>query len=409
MCRLAIGAHRGMRVRLVLVFATLLATFVAGLGFAAPSAGAEVPVKVAIIVGPVGEELTPVYLSLADAAADAAESRGAMVARAYSPKATADKVLKAVQGATIVIYFGHGVGTPNPYTDTPSASTTNGWGLNGPGGDGKTHRDTLHDGALTYYGEEWIAEQARPAPGWVMIYSNACYAPGASEGHDEPADEETAAERVSAYSRAPLAELGASAFFATDFYEGAAHLVGALLDEPGLPYGEIFAKEPNFSADGLTRHPHDGVEKAETWLHRSPYFDGKTDYWYAFAGDPAASLGAGGGAVAAAEPASVDGIAAVDGLATGPRAACRARRRDPGRGAAGRARLRRPLRQPAGRRLVPVLCRYARSAGREPVGRRVGAGDRRAARGGPRARRGASLAGRGTGEQSRRLTGPSRP
>ena len=103
-------------------------TFVAGLGFAAPAAGAEVPVKVAIIVGPVGEELTPVYISLADAAADAAESRGAMVARAYSPQATAEKVIKAVQGATIVIYFGHGVGTPNPYSDTPSAATTNGCG-----------------------------------------------------------------------------------------------------------------------------------------------------------------------------------------------------------------------------------------------------------------------------------------
>ena len=170
------SAHRGMRVRLVSFLATLLATFVAGLGFAAPAAGAEVPVKVAIIVGPVGEELTPVYISLADAAADAAESRGAMVARAYSPQATAEKVIKAVQGATIVIYFGHGVGTPNR-SDTPSAATTNGWGLNGPGSDGKTNRDTLDDGALTYYGEEWIAEHARPAPGWVMIYSNACYAP----------------------------------------------------------------------------------------------------------------------------------------------------------------------------------------------------------------------------------------
>ena len=108
-----------------------------------------------------------------------------MVARAYSPQATAEKVIKAVQGATIVIYFGHGVGTPNR-SDTPSAATTNGWGLNGPGSDGKTNRDTLDDGALTYYGEEWIAEHARPAPGWVMIYSNACYAPAPRRSTSRP-------------------------------------------------------------------------------------------------------------------------------------------------------------------------------------------------------------------------------
>ena len=67
-----------------------LATLLASLGFAAPAAGREAALKVAIIVGPVGEELTPVYISLADAAAAAAETRGATVARAYSPEATAE-------------------------------------------------------------------------------------------------------------------------------------------------------------------------------------------------------------------------------------------------------------------------------------------------------------------------------
>ena len=301
--------------RQVLVIAVALATLVVSFGIAAP-ARAATPAKVAIIVGPVGEELTPVYISLADAAADAAEARGATVARAYSPDADAERVLEAVEGANIVVYLGHGVGTPNPYSEVASAETMNGWGLNGPGADGISHADSFADGALAYYGEAWIAEHARPAPGWVMIYSNACYAPGASEGFDEPADEETAAGRVSAYSRAPLAELGASAYFATDFYAGAAHLVGKLLDEPELPYGEVFGSEPNFSADGLTRLPHGSVERAETWLHRSAYFEGKVDYWYAFAGDPAASLSGGRAEFVAAAPA-VPPLAAVDGLVTG--------------------------------------------------------------------------------------------
>lgn len=302
--------------RPVLVLVVLLATLLAGLGSAAPVAGSErAALKVAIIVGPVGEELTPVYISLADAAATAAETRGATVARAYSPEATADKVLAAVEDASIVIYLGHGVGTPNPYSDAPSAETMNGWGLNGPDATG-THADSFNDGALAYYGEAWIAEHARPAPGWVMIYSNACYAPGASEGFDVAADEETAAGRVSAYSRAPLAELGASAYFATDFYAGAAHLVGKLLDEPDLPYGDVFASEPNYVADGLQRLPHALVDGAETWLHRSAYFDGKEDYWYAFAGDPTTTLAGGSGGLTL-RSSHVEDLAAVDGLATG--------------------------------------------------------------------------------------------
>jgi hypothetical protein len=315
---LALRARGERSVRPVLVLVTLAATVVASLGLAAPAAGAETALKVAIIVGPVGEELTPVYISLADAAATAAETRGATVARAYSPSATAEKVLEAVEDASIVVYLGHGVGTPNPYSKTASAETMNGWGLNGPGSDGVSHSDSFADGALAYYGEAWIAKHARPAAGWVMIYSNACYAPGAGEGFDEPADEATAAERVSAYSRGPLADLGASAYFATDYYAGAAHLVGKLLDSPDLPYGDVFASEPNYVADGLTRLPHGLLSGAETWLHRSAYFEGITDYWYAFAGDPTASLAGGSGALALATgSADAIGIVVVDGMVTG--------------------------------------------------------------------------------------------
>ena len=300
-----------------LVSALALATLVASPGFVTPARAAEAP-KVAVIVGPVGEELTPVYLALAEAAALAAEDGGATVARAYSPDAGADDVLAAVADASIVVYLGHGVGSPNPYSATPNPATTNGWGLNGPKARGD-HSDSWKDGTLAYYGETWIAEHARPKPGWVMIYSNACYAPGAGEGFDAPATEEMAAQRVSAYSRAPLAEMGASAYFATDYYEGAAHLVGALLANPGLPYGELFATEPRFDADGLVQLPHASIDGAETWLHRSSYFEGKTDYWYAFAGDPAASLSSApveGAATAFATLADIGEMAA-DGVLVG--------------------------------------------------------------------------------------------
>jgi hypothetical protein len=103
----------GNLVRALIVIVTLVATILASLGLVTPARGAT-PLKVAIIVGPVGEELTPVYISLGVAAAVAAETRGATVARAYSPDASAENVLAAVEGANIVVYLGHGVGTPNP-------------------------------------------------------------------------------------------------------------------------------------------------------------------------------------------------------------------------------------------------------------------------------------------------------
>jgi hypothetical protein len=302
-------------VRPLLTLAAIVAMLFGSLGHA-PAARADTPIKVAIIVGPVGDELTPVYIGLAEAAATAAETRGATVAGAFSPDATADNVLKAVKGANIVIYFGHGVGSPNPYSEHPDPATTNGWGLNGP--KAKGHADSWKDGSLAYYGEAWIAEHARPAPGWVMIYSNACYAPGAGEGFDEPATEEVAAQRVAAYSRAPLADLGAAAYFATDFFEGAADLLGTLLDQPDLPFGDVFAAEPRFDAEGLVTLANPLVDGTETWLQKSPYFDGKSDYWYAFAGNPAASLsGAVTAALAVAPAPPVPPLAAVDGLVTG--------------------------------------------------------------------------------------------
>jgi hypothetical protein len=250
----------------------------------------EVPPKVAIVVGPVGPETTPLYLELAELAAAEAESRGATVARAYSPDATPDRVIAAVEGANIVIYLGHGTGFPNPYSDTPNPETVNGWGLQGPAAVG-THDDSLAAGTLRYHGEAWLEANLRPAPGFVMIYSNACYAPGASEGGQPRPTEEEALAHVANYSR-PMLTLGASAYFATDFYAGAAGIVARLLDQPATAYGQLFSADPLFEEAGLATFMHPHVEGAQVWLHRSVYLDGAEDYWYAFAGDPGRAFGA---------------------------------------------------------------------------------------------------------------------
>ena len=253
-----------------------------------PEAAFTQPPKVAIIVGPVGAELTPVYIEIAEEAAARATELGGAVSRAYSPDATPENVLAAMDGANIVVYLGHGLGFPNPYAATVHAETTNGFGLQGPAAHGD-HSDSLQDGTLKYYGEAWLAANARPAPGWVMIHSNVCYAPGAGEGFDLAATAEVAAARVANYSRAPLLEMGAAAYFATDFYQGAAEIVEGILARPESTFADVFESESRYQADAVSRVAHPLVGNAEIWLHRSPYFEGKTDYWYAFAGDPSAT------------------------------------------------------------------------------------------------------------------------
>ncbi len=240
------------------------------------------PPKVAVIVGPVGS-LTPTYLALAELAAVRAERHGATVARAYSPNATAANVLAAVADANVVIYFGHGYGHPSPYGGLNTAKQ-NGWALQGPGAQG-THGDAA--GQIAYYGEDWIVANARPAPGFVMIYSNTCYAPGASEGVSghAPATALHAAERVAYYSRSTFT-LGGSAYFATDFDRGAADLVDRLVGNPRATFANGFVTDPRYVPSGLTIQGHQFSAGQQLWLHRSKYTDGPPNYWYAFAGNP---------------------------------------------------------------------------------------------------------------------------
>src|SRR4029079_2254126 len=173
--------------------------------------GAATPKKVVIIVGPTGGQTTD-YRNRADSLAAKATAAGASVVKVYSPNATWAKVKAAVNGANIVVYFGHGNGYPNPYGTTELLARTNGWGLNrtdrsasDPLGDSddwskymvycgeKAIRGTLTstDGAAqwSYCGGSTNTDGITPAPNWVMVYSNACYAPGASEGSDVPATE----------------------------------------------------------------------------------------------------------------------------------------------------------------------------------------------------------------------------
>ena len=121
---------------LALTFLLVFASITGAVPGVRPTTVAAAGPKVAIIVGPVGS-MTSSYRNSANRVADAAIAAGATVVKAYSPKATWSRVRAAVDGASVVVYFGHGNGYPNPYTQGHEyTDRVNGFGLNRTTGNG---------------------------------------------------------------------------------------------------------------------------------------------------------------------------------------------------------------------------------------------------------------------------------
>ena len=161
-----------MRRALIAVLASLLvASLIAPVAAAAPAQGRAVP-RVVVVVGPSGAATTR-YRTEARAAARLAREYTPDVTEIYSPNATWPAVRKALQGASLVIYMGHGNGLPSQYRNSLYPPTQNGFGLNpSAGGNDATHQ---------YFGEGPIAADVRLAKNAVVLLNHLCYASGNSE------------------------------------------------------------------------------------------------------------------------------------------------------------------------------------------------------------------------------------
>jgi len=274
--------------------------------------------KVAIIVGPVGS-MTNGYRSAADGVASAAAAAGATVVKAYSPDATWANVQAAVNGANVIVYFGHGNGFPNPYSSTENPDRVNGWGLNrtNTNGDGDNWSTTMVYcgekallGTLTasdgihqwnWCGGSTNTDGITPAPGFTVIYSQAHYTAGFGERYS-PSDPLTtldqAQQRVRNYSY-PMLALGARGYIATGLGD-ADEILTRVLTQPNRTFGEIFFDGGGFNYSALMAIPHADFPGAEVWVQEtvagSMHF-GQPDYWYAFAGNPSATPTSGGTAL----------------------------------------------------------------------------------------------------------------
>ena len=88
------------------------------------------------------------------------------VVKVYSPNATWAKVKAAVEGASIVIYMGHGNGWPSPYTYDPKYTTKDGFGLNATAGRRRQQQQVLRRAVRRDARPR--AERDRPAPPPVL-------------------------------------------------------------------------------------------------------------------------------------------------------------------------------------------------------------------------------------------------
>ena len=157
-----------------------------GLAVAVPAASASSlsSAKIVIIVGPV-EGTTASYIADANDTAAVARQYSSNVLTFYSPNATWSKVEPALQGASIVVYFGHGNGWPSPYTPFQE-NTKDGLGLNGAANAGNSN--------VKYYGANYLEKYIKLAPNAVVILGHLCYSAGNSEMQN-PAPTLTVAEQ----------------------------------------------------------------------------------------------------------------------------------------------------------------------------------------------------------------------
>ncbi len=205
------------RVLIAILASLMIAGLVAPAVAAAPAPSGAVP-KVVVVVGPSGAA-TNRYRTEARAAASLARKYTPDVTEIYSPNATWPAVKKALQGASLVIYMGHGNGFPSRYRDSLYPPTQNGFGLNpSAGGNDATHQ---------YFGEGPIATDVRLAKNAVVLLNHLCYASGNTEPGLAEGTLSMARQRVDNFA-AGFVKAGAAAVIA-EAYASPNHMVRTVL------------------------------------------------------------------------------------------------------------------------------------------------------------------------------------
>jgi flagellar hook assembly protein FlgD len=216
------------------LIAVLAASAILVVAPAAP-ARAAADAKVVVIVGPVGAS-TSHYKADANAIAAEARRYTSNVVKVYTPNATWSKVKAAAQGASVLVYLGHGNGWPSPYPPFQT-NTKDGFGLDPSTG--------ANSSKTVYYGEEWIRSSIRLAPNAVVLLFHLCYASGNTEPGKAVGSFGDAQQRVDNYG-AGFIGAGARAVFAEGHPEHPVTSYVRQLFTTGRTMEQIFRAAPTF-------------------------------------------------------------------------------------------------------------------------------------------------------------------
>ena len=197
--------------------------------------GAAEP-RVVIIVGPTGS-VTDDYRADGALAADEARRYTSQVVTVFSPDATWPAARAAMQGASIVVYIGHGNGWPSPYSSSLVPATQDGLGLNPVAG--------VDDAAHQYFGEAYLASSVHLAPHAVVLLFHLCYASGESEPGLPPAPLDVAEQRVDNYA-AGWMRAGAEAVISDSSSAAVPYFMAAILSATGS-IEDIWRASPTFN------------------------------------------------------------------------------------------------------------------------------------------------------------------
>jgi flagellar hook assembly protein FlgD len=170
-----------------------------------PVAADDTPAPLAVfIVGP-SASLTSSNLDDAAAMARQASDIGMRVRKVFHPHATWENVLDAIQGASLVVYMGHGNGWPSP-NGPFQEDTKDGFGLDPQAGASAY--------TTAYYGADKLRKKVQLAKNAVVLLVHLCYASGNGEEYMGPEfDKDIATKRVDNFASGFL-DIGARAVFA---------------------------------------------------------------------------------------------------------------------------------------------------------------------------------------------------
>ena len=190
--------------------------------------------KVVIVVGAT-HEATASYRSYANLMYAEAIKYTPNVVKVYSPNATWKNVKAAAQGASILIYLGHGSGYPRDDSAVFNPNGHDGMGLNSA--------SNKSDYVAKYYGESYMANDIRLAKNAVVILSHLCFASGNSMSGDPEPTYAVAEQRIDNFASGFL-RAGARTVIADVWNSGVIHYIRSIFTT-NQSIGNMWAVSPS--------------------------------------------------------------------------------------------------------------------------------------------------------------------